>query len=347
MKKLLLLSLILILGRDGFAQCYCQTPFFSETYDSLSAWTNITQTTGNMTVSMNQLYYNSPIGGNYNRISRYVPDLHNYSTSFTARCKFRVTQGNSPGHYIMAFTSTDDDPLCMNTGGYPQTSNSVIGVSLLSPVTPTYNYCCTNPVDPADPWGFKLILKEDLVLNSALLNQYIPFTSFNTDYYVQLQRSADLVTLSVFSDAQFTQMLPGSPICERVSETFPKLNYVQQGVHTAASYYREIDAYLDDLTLCGGVTCQLCGPDQITENPGPNISIAYNTSLGSIVLGNSSRNKSDFNISIYTTSGQLLLNQKYLIDESLQIPFSPPAGIYFISIKSNSGIQMRTLNVLQ
>lgn len=242
-----------------YSQCFCPQPAFNETYDSLSNWSVLDNTAGQIILSGTQLFFDGPAGADYNRIFRQVPGLPAISTHFTARCTFKPIDGNSPGHFIMAFTQNSDDPSVYNLPGYPPTHNNVFGATFLSPLTPHSHNCCLNPTDPSNPWGFHLYVKNDSVLNQTLHNQYIPVGNMNQFYYIELQRwSASEVSLSVFSDSLFTQHIPGSPICGRLDESFGNLSYLQQGVITIASWYRHIRALIDDVQICGGVHCNPC-----------------------------------------------------------------------------------------
>lgn len=297
-----------------YSQCFCPQPAFNETYDSLSNWSVLDNTAGQIILSGTQLFFDGPAGADYNRIFRQVPGLPAISTHFTARCKFKPIDGNSPGHFIMVFTQNGDDPAVYNLPGYPPTHNNALGVSFYSPVTPNSHNCCLNPQDPSNPWGFHLYVKNDSVVNQSLHSQSIPVGNMNQDYYIQLQRwSASEVSLSVFSDSLFTQHLPGSPICGRLDESFGTLTYLQQGVITTASWYRHIRALIDDVQICGGVHCNQCSITGENEAPDsqPSIQIAF--SKGELVLYNSERTELNFStLQLYNLSGQVLIEKRDL-----------------------------------
>lgn len=304
----------LIFSSSVYSQCFCPQPTFNETYDSLSNWSVLDNTAGQIILSGTQLFFDGPAGADYNRIFRQVPGLPPISTHFTARCKFKPIDGNSPGHFIMVFTQNGDDPAVFNLPGYPPTHNNALGVSFFSPVTPHSHTCCLNPQDPSNPWGFHLYVKNDSVVNQPLHSQSIPVGNMNQDYYVQLQRwSASEVSLSVFSDSLFTQHLPGSPICSRLDESFGTLTYLQQGVITTASWYRHIRAMIDDVQICGGVHCNQCS---ITgENPVSEIKQKIRTisANGELTIYNSDGTEIKLNsVEIINLAGKVVLEKNHV-----------------------------------
>ena len=295
-----------------YSQCFCPQPAFNETYDSLSNWSVLDNTAGQIILSGTQLFFDGPAGADYNRIFTQVPGLPAISTHFTARYKFKPIDGNSPGHLIMAFTQNSDDPSVYNLPGYPPTHNNVFGASFLSPLTPHSHTCCLNPTDPSNPWGFHLYVKNDSVLNQTLHNQYIPVGSMNQFYYIELQRwSASEVSLSVFSDSLFTQHIPGSPICGRLDESFGNLSYLQQGVITIASWYRHIRALIDDVQICGGAHCNPCSTTGEIPVPEQQSAVMMALSKGELMLYNAEGTELNFSsLQLFNLSGQVLIEKR-------------------------------------
>ena len=148
MKKLLLTFLLAVSTYLMHAQCVCTNPFYKQTYDSLTTFTYINNASGSIYLSNGQLYYDNPIsGGFFHRLYDSIPPLANNSQNFTATCKFNPTGGNSPGHMIMIFTESNDDPFTPNGLSYLRTFNDALGVGFLSPLAPSSGFCCTNPLD--------------------------------------------------------------------------------------------------------------------------------------------------------------------------------------------------------
>jgi type IX secretion system substrate protein len=351
MKKNLLLAGILIISLNPcnlFSQCICPNPVYFQTYDSISDFTYIQNTAGSLSSTNGQLWYNNPQGAGYNKIYDSIPGLSAISSNFTASCKFFPVSGNSPGHMLMMFSETDIDPYTYQYP-YPNTINDALGVVFQSPNTPTGSSCCTNPTDPLNPWGFSVFAKKDSSLDHAVYMTEIHLPSLNSYYYLMLQRiNSALVTLSVFSDSLFTQHIPGSPVCFSIDSTIGPFNYLQQGVLTTASYYRVINAYLDDLKICSGTSCTVVCPVSVAENTGENnlFEIKSNPSTGSIILNldnHISRNK--FKITIADISGKKVFEKHYSSSkETIEInPVDFSDGFYFIALQTDDAIRVKKI----
>ena len=328
-----------------YSQCFCPQPTFNETYDSLSNWSVLDNTAGQIILSGTQLFFDGPAGADYNRIFRQVPGLPAISTHFTARCKFKPIDGNSPGHFIMVFTQNGDDPAVYNLPGYPPTHNNALGVSFFSPVTPNSHNCCLNPQDPSNPWGFHLYTKNDSIANQPLHSLSIPVGNMNQDYYIQLQRwSASEISLSVFSDSLFTQHLPGSPICGRLDESFGTLSYLQQGVITTGSWYRHIRAMIDDVQICDSVNCNVCSFTEVNPVTGTKQNILVTSTNGELTIYSSDGKELKFtSVQIVSLEGKVVLEKNNISGDQIIVKTDFLAdGIYLLNGYSrDSNIQLK------
>lgn len=337
--SVILFLLILLKSGSSSAQCFCSQPFFVESYDSLNPYTYLQNTSGSITLVANQLFFDNPSGSDYNRVYRFVPGLQAASSNFTARCRFNLIDGNSPGHMIMMFSNTSDDPHTSNLAAYPPTSNSALGVTLLSPMLPTYDACCENPFDQTNPWGFRLFAKNDMNLDVALHNQYIPMQYVGNYYYIELQRrSGNEISLSVYSDTGFTQEIPGSPICAQIDESFGVLNYLQQGVLTPSSWYRHIRGFVDDVRICANTPCDHCVSAVIEQTIPGNFQIYYNANEEMLLIRNHDLDDGEYTeIKIYSSSGSLCISSKFPAQEQLNISIKQfGAGFYFAVVQSGN-----------
>ncbi|HKR07314.1 MAG TPA: T9SS type A sorting domain-containing protein [Bacteroidia bacterium] len=351
MKKIILLTGIIFIFSKPFvlvAQCICPGPLYFQPYDSISNFTYIQNTPGSLSSTNGELWFNNIQGAGYHKIYDSIPGLSAISQGFTVSCKFFPVNGNSPGHMLMMFTETSEDPYTYQNP-YPNTNNDALGVVFLSPDMPTGSTCCTNPTDPLNPWGFSVFAKKDTSLDHAVLLTGIHLPSLNSYYYLMLQRTNPaLVTLSVFNDSLFTQHLPGSPLCFSIDSAIGPFNYFQQGVLTTASQYRVINAYLDDLKICSGTSCTILCPVPVAETMEENnlFEIKSNSSAGTITISlNNYLIKNKFLITITDAGGKKVFENYYSPGKNnIEINSSAFSdGIYFITLQTDNAVAAKKL----
>lgn len=267
------LSLMLASTTILNAQCACNLStcnggVFTEDYNNPAIWTPVLTTPGSMTVASSTMNYVSTPGGNTNRMYASAPSLSVNSLAFYADCKVAVGSGNSPGHYVMAFTTSNADPISGGPPSYTLTNNDGIFIYLLSPNTPGSGTCCTNPYDVTNPWQFVLRAKDGTVLGAPSTG--ISMVAGVPIYYVRMVRAKCRAYLAVFSDASFTTHIPGSPVCITIPETSTNYNFAQHGVITWGSNYRKLNMKVDNLRVCSYINgcsfipCRMGNPEDFT-----------------------------------------------------------------------------------
>jgi hypothetical protein len=205
---------------------------------------------------------------------------------------------------------------------------------------PPSGTCCTDPDDPSSPWLFRVRYKKGTVLTTDPAG--IPIPSLNTTYYIRLERiNWGQGSLSVYSDSQFSQHVPGSPICFSMDNTIGPFRFLHQGVITYASHYRTLRAVVDNLHICSGTSCSSCqGRISAAEETGKDIINVYpNPSSGKFSIFVRSINaNSKADILIFNFCGQELRQYSSTANGNELITFDlddQPAGLYFISVTTD------------
>jgi len=73
-----------------------------------------------------------------------------------------------------------------------------------------------------------------------------------SQYYIRLERSSHgLTQLSVCTDPNYSNHLPGSPVMYAIEPTITGLNHVQHGTSTPGTPTRNINAKIDNDFICG------------------------------------------------------------------------------------------------
>jgi hypothetical protein len=149
----------------------------------------------------------------YKKLSSTLPNDY-----WTAEFDYKFTSSSVPNHYLLALTSTSDDP--------------------------------TNPSQPED-----LFILHGKDLDQLLLpdisgySKAIPI-NVNTQYYVKLERTPTQLILSVFSDPSRTTQIQGSPITATiVGNQYSNLNFVQHANSKLAGSARILTAELDNTII--------------------------------------------------------------------------------------------------
>lgn len=274
MKRILLSVLLTVNCFKAISQCNCTLPqsngsILTENYNNAGNWVFTNNTQGSMSITGGTMFYNFPPGDNFNKASLAVPGLVANSQSFVAEASVAINPGgNSPGHFIMAFTANAADPLSDQNNN--ATNNDGIFVSLLKEGgVPSSNTCCTIPNAPNNRWQFNLNYKDGFNFNFTTQNNVInmdPINPFAT-YYVRLVRINCFAYMAVYSDPTFTTHIQGSPVCISIPNTVTNFGVLQQGVHTWAHQFRTVNMNVDNVMVSpyiGG--CDLLGISFIQPN---------------------------------------------------------------------------------
>lgn len=211
---------------------------FTENFANGNAWTMVNPGTPlpQLNIANNVFAFNlcSNPGSAERRAFRPIPPLTNQP--FRVEFEFRPTQGvGGVGHHIMALTCTNQDPFRTRVAN-PYNGNSMLEVMYNS------NLGGTN---------YHFMIRSKLP-NAAPVNQgaIIPAAALNVTYYCRLERfgSNQDVLLSIFSDPQRTNPIPGSPVCA----TVPNINclqFLQIGANTDADPRRTLSAAVDNINI--------------------------------------------------------------------------------------------------
>jgi len=255
--KYLMLTLISVfITQIARSQCNCSLSpssgsILTENYNSNGSWIFTDNSAGTMTIAGGgTMSYGLPAGGAFNKASLSVPGLVANSQAFVAEGSVAINGGNSPGHFIMAFTENNTDPICDQA--YTPTNNDGIFVSLVKAGgAPASGTCCTNPNQVGAEWQFVLGYKNGNVFNNSLTNNVINMLNPNpfSTYYVRLVRRNCRAYLAVYSNSAFTTHIPGSPVCIDIPNTVTNFGFLQQGVYTWASPDRTVAMNVDNIRV--------------------------------------------------------------------------------------------------
>src|SRR5882762_9081330 len=140
--KTIIIGILIIISSYGYAQCDRQLLY--DDYSDSTLWTSV-GLPGTVSFLGGTLNYNNIHGGAYGGAFRPLPSTLP-DTYWNATCAFMPTEGNGPGHYIMAFTSGTLDPIFYDAGlFYALTDEDAITVYLVDSIAPTSETCCTDP----------------------------------------------------------------------------------------------------------------------------------------------------------------------------------------------------------
>ena len=269
------------------AQCSCNGNFLIETYTSTTNWTNVNKGNianfGTCQVGGGSCSFEQVRGGVEVRTYRPIKTLPTYS--WTAEFTFTLQNppvgglvSNGAGHYLAAFTGGTQDPefsscnlanACSSCGigNYPSTNQDGIWVQLVAVNTPGAN--TDEPYTGLHgAWNFSAVSKKGTVTQSSANIPYPATGVPGTPYYIRLQRtSANQGLLSIFSDAAHTTHITGSPVCFPIDGTITTLDYLQHGVIPIGNCFRILDATVQNMNVCSGVTCPISLSPSFTINP--------------------------------------------------------------------------------
>ncbi len=261
MKKIKLLSFLLLMlciYLKSYSQpppCFCPAPcsgnVMIEDYNNPATWTYTLSgsSTGTMSVGGSLMNYNNVTGNGCNRMHRPLPTSITGINGVRAECKVTINSGNAPGHYIMAFAKANLDPISICTAPWTLNVNEAIWVSLQAANAPTGCSCCTNP-NGANPWRFYVQSKVQGGMGPSAFINLPPGTVLPATFYVRLLQHGNNACLSVFSDANFTVHIAGSPVQVPIVTGTSSYNYLHHGVMSWASACRIASMTVDNMRIC-------------------------------------------------------------------------------------------------
>lgn len=212
---------------------------FSDDFTDQDAWH--IQGNGDVNVENGICNFDNVYCGDYNRVYRtFYPTLP--TLYWRAECEFSILNpnpyGNGTGEVVLALTAGSLDFMSYDAQqGYEETTQDGIAVVLMS------NGSVDNDINN---WYFMIESKKG---NYRTFNTQaiIHAKSSVSKYYIRLERMSDNSTmLSIFSDPEYTQLLPGGPVTFDIDPTIDRLCTIQHGTMTPGFYTRLINAQLDN-----------------------------------------------------------------------------------------------------
>jgi gliding motility-associated-like protein len=244
-RQTIFFALVLIRLLNAQVGPACDSAIFSDDYTNPAAWTFNLTAANSISIFNGTLNYNAAYCSDYNIASRNLPFVLS-KQYWKAECVFTPFYGNSPGHYVMAFTAGVQDPISQGPPTYALTNQDAIVIYYAYPTGPTSYNCCTNP--NFGPWRIVARAKKGNTLYPESTG--IPVTNLSAPAYVRFEMFQNAHgKLSIYSDSLFSNHVPGSPVEICVDSTITGLNRIQQGVITWGSSYRELTASIDKLTV--------------------------------------------------------------------------------------------------
>jgi hypothetical protein len=261
-------------SKNAQSQCVNPGSYFIEDYSSVSSWKQVNTdngkpVTGNGSCKLvgSTMDFDCVKGGVENRIYRDLPGAGLDNVNWTADFSFSLNPNsalvpNAAGHYLLAFTSNNSDPMHADAGNigtlrdpissaYPVTNNNLIGVQLEAPQPAT---AVSAPYSNGG-WLFSAITKlgGGAVVGSAT----IPYpTVAHGTYYIRIQRTwSGAGILSIFWDANYSQQIPGSPVCFQIDPNIQNLNIMQMGVNANGINLRSLSGTEGLVKISNSLPC--------------------------------------------------------------------------------------------
>lgn len=242
MKKIYLSCFLLLALKTSFSQSNCSNQILNEEFSLANGWIE----TGDNEVQMinGELVLNNAHGGVqnyiYRELSQSVPTtmwdlkidltIDNVNASNSgAQCDI-VSLSNGSANFFGSFSG----------GNYTDSNQDGIGVVIGSAI---------NQGD-MNAWYFRIETKKGQLRNQHL-DSVIMLNSSVLNYFLELKRnSLGFVELSVFSDANRTVHMAGSPLSLSLDPAIVDLNFVQTGTYVPAYGTRTISATISNLEIC-------------------------------------------------------------------------------------------------
>jgi hypothetical protein len=299
----------------------CGDLVFADDFSNPSPWQ--IQGNGAINVSNGSCNLVNAYGGSYNRTFRNIGTTVS-NTYWKAECKLHLPGSNPPGFgsgaIVLALTADTLDFMTLDSSqGYAETNQDGIAVVLYSGST-SHNI---------NSWFFMIEGKKGNV-RTYDLNSIIYANSSISDYYIRLERTgAGATRLSVFSDAQFTVPLNGSPVSFSINPFISGLNVIQHGSFTPGSPTRLTNCSIDNDTICHAAsTFNECIP-LFSDN----FSTPSNWNLqtnGAVSVNNGALNFVNVYAGVYNRAyqnvGNTLSDTYWRADCDIALQFTNPAG---------------------
>jgi hypothetical protein len=312
--------------------------YYTDNTNNNTNWIEDPALNNNISLSNNELTVDDVYGMQTHRVYRNAntlygnpgSDLYNYSRKFRADFKVRILGGECPSHLIFGLSTGSAD----FTVGGTASEIRAIGVLLTTkegdeePLTSAScltngnniwypNPDCAEITAEVNPWRFRLITRAG---NGATMfdvhkdePDHITVPALNEDYYVRLIRSEGDLCLSVYSDAAFTQHVPGSPDCftnilfteTEQDELEDRYYFIQHGGRRASTSCRHASYTIDDLKMynwnSAGFDCNL--RKSVPQHP--SFSVHPNPTTGQVMIDGLTEADNIERIRIFDVNGTL------------------------------------------
>jgi hypothetical protein len=241
MKKILLFICFAV-TLSGFTHLYAfdeKSVVFTNDFSSDDSWH--TQGNGAVNISNGQCNFVNAYCGEYNKVYHSINSTlsDNY---WQATTEFSILNPNPYGYgtgvVVLALTAgTLDFESYDASQNYEETYQDGISVVLIS----------DGSVDnDINNWFFMIEGKKGDV-RTFDYSSVIHADASISKYYIKLERvSSDLTRLSIFTDPDFLNELPGSPVTYAIDPDISRLNTIQHGTITPGYYSRLINASIDN-----------------------------------------------------------------------------------------------------
>jgi hypothetical protein len=245
MKKILLF-ICLSFTFLGFTNLYAlneKVVVFTNDFSSDDSWQ--TQGNGAVTISNGQCNFVNAFCGEYNRV------YHSLNTTLSdnywqATTEFTIVNPNPYGYgtgvVVLALTAGPLDFESYDASqNYEETYQDGISVVLMS----------DGSVDnDINNWFFMIEGKKGNI-RTFDFSSVIHADASISKYYIKLERvSSELTQLSIFTDPEYINELPGSPVTYAIDPDISRLNTIQHGTITPGYYSRLINASIDNDVIC-------------------------------------------------------------------------------------------------
>ncbi len=221
----------------------CEYVLFADDFSNPSGWQS--QGTGDVNVGNGICNFANVYSGSYNRVYQATTAIFP-DTYWRADFDFSILNPNAyggVGEVLLALTAGPLDFISYDLSqGYLETTQDGIAVILHS------DNANDNDINH---WYFIIEGKKGA---SRLFDvgNVIHANSAISDYYIRLERSSyGLTQLSICTDQNYTNHLPGSPVTYAIDPTITGLNHVQHGTSTPGTPTRNINATIDNDFICG------------------------------------------------------------------------------------------------
>ncbi|MBP6335088.1 MAG: choice-of-anchor D domain-containing protein, partial [Bacteroidia bacterium] len=249
----------------------CSSPspctIFGDDYSTNTGWTQVgTDITVN-TMTPGQVHFEMVPGASDHRVYKNIGSLGN---TWMAEFDVLPISGSNVGvaSMLMCLSAGSDIPYRVNpTGAF--TDQDFISVEISSLLNPA-NYL-------TESYFFTGMKDND---NAPLASSTIPVPAWNVRYYIRLERfDATSGLLSIFSDADRTVHIQGSPVCLNINDQITGLTTLQHSnvnhAGSSRSFTGDVDNTCISNTLVNILTASITSIDQQTCTSGGCFHVTY------------------------------------------------------------------------